>query len=232
MSSVHTPVRWWHSSPAQQRLRSAAPRGRSARRRAARARARGRGRRASTRSRATTSVVVGAVAQHLARPLVQRAPRGPARRLVARDEHRHRAGDDARHRPDAADVVVGHDRRRRRRRRAPAPPRGSRRGPRSSSRRRAPPASAGTCARGAIGGPACETPPAAWWGLTSRAGTTSTSSGVAWARAATAGSVYSVVFTVRDATGGRRIARHGHQGRRTPISLGHLAQMSESAWPG
>ncbi|UUY06008.1 hypothetical protein LRS13_10980 [Svornostia abyssi] len=50
---------------------------------------------------------VGAVAQHLAGALVQWRPRGLAGGLVAGDPHRHGAGHDARHRADAADLVVG-----------------------------------------------------------------------------------------------------------------------------
>jgi hypothetical protein len=55
-------------------------------------------------------LVVGAVAQDLARALVQRTPRRRAGRLVARHEDRHRAGHDAGHRADAAGVVVGQQR--------------------------------------------------------------------------------------------------------------------------
>ena len=223
---------WWHSSPrssasACSAIRSIGP---AARQRGAQLRAEHVAHPLQPRH---DLAVVGAVAQDLPRALVERAPGGLPGRLVARDEQRHRAGDDARHRADAAGVVVREDRRPRRRRRARAPPPGCRRAPRSSWRRRARRASAGTCAAGAIGGPAWETPPAARWGTTSRAGTTSTSSGVACARAATAGSVYNVAFTAPMLRASARRSRHGHQGRKNArFRLDMWPDSPKFVWPG
>ena len=51
-------------------------------------------------------VVVGAVPQHLAEALVERAERAVAVRRVLDHAHRHRRADDARHRPDRAALVA------------------------------------------------------------------------------------------------------------------------------
>ena len=73
---------------------------------------------------------------------------------------------------------------------------------------------------GSIGGPACVTPPAAWCGETSEAGTTSTTIGRAAAIRATASdAVCSAAFMRRDAMA-RRAARErtaGHNRVGPPV---------------
>ena len=55
-------------------------------------------------------VVVGAVAQHLAQPLVERGVGAVAEGRVLEDPHRHRGGDHAGHRPHGGVVVAGRER--------------------------------------------------------------------------------------------------------------------------
>ena len=112
-------------------------------------------------SRSITSGAVGAVAQHLAEPLVERAPRLVRRSARRAGEHPHRRRDHAGHRPDRAAVVA----------RLPARPVAGgeralglapawRPGPRTASRRSARRASGRTPAPSSTGGPACRNWPA------------------------------------------------------------------------
>ena len=105
---------------------------------------------------------VGAVAQDRARALVERAPGDLAGGLVARDPDRHARVHDARHRPDAAGVVVGRRAGSGRPRRASSASAGV---PATPSSHSAEPSAArigGHMRAGSIGGPACVTPPLAW----------------------------------------------------------------------
>ena len=143
---------------------------------------------------------VGAVAQHRARALVERAPGDLAGGLVARHPDRHARVHDARHRPDAAGVVVGGERDLAVLDELRAPRRACRRRPPARAPSRARRASGGTSAAGSIGGPAWVTPPAAWCAETAEAGTTSTTSGRAAASRVTASaSVCSAAFMGGDA---------------------------------
>ena len=139
---------------------------------------------------------VGAVPQHLAEPLVERAVRAPSRRRVLEHEHPHRRRHHAGHRADRAAVVARLEGDR------PRPPRTARRrrsGSSTSPSSAAAPMSAprrGPEARSQpIGGPACRNSPG-YSPSTSEAGATSTS--IAWT-ASTASTARA--FAVRGAAG-------------------------------
>ncbi len=186
-------VRWWHSSPA-----SSAARWSSIEVQRAAAHERGGERRAEHVAHPLQPRhdlgVVGAVAQDLSRALVEVAPglgaASPRRGRPSRASSRSRCRSSA---P-----------RRRRRGWAAARPRRPRPSASASagvaptpSRHSATPSAArigGHIAATAIGGPAWQAPPAARWGTTSRAGSTSSSSGRASARRATASSAYNDVY--------------------------------------
>ena len=159
--------------------------------------------------------VVGAVAQHLAEPLVERAERAVAVRGVLDDAHRHRRAHDAGHRPDRAALVAraelelaggGHalgvlvvarraPRRRRRRRSRRAAGRTCR--PTRSAARRA-----AACGRSMPGS-------------RSRATPTPTSSGCAASSRATASSLARAIAAA--SSGQPRAARRRRLGGRAPV---------------